>query len=165
MTEIDFRADASLDLETPKYLELKDPLTDEAILDENGKPAFVTVYSAQSETFQRRAFRVQAKFKAKSRRGSKGELTFDEQREAEAQIYGAAFADEWRICRKQKDGTWKALDFPCTPENAVKWVLANPLYKKQIASMTDDIDAFVGDEAGNFTKEASSRSSKASKTE
>lgn len=163
MSEIDFRADASLDLETPKRLELKDPVTDEPIVDEAGNPAFITIYSAQSEVFQRRAFKIQGRWKQLTKKVGKSGLSFDQERQAEAEIYAAAIGDEWNIVRKV-DGKWKRIEAPCTPQNAVNWILANPLYKPQIAAQTDDLDEYVGDAEGNFTKEASSRSSKASKT-
>lgn len=163
MTDIDFRADPSIDLETPKRLELIDPVTEDAIVDADGKPAFITIYSAQSRLFQERAFKIQARVKQKTRRSQKTELSFEEQLEAEARIYAAALGDEWHICRREA-GVWRKIDAPCTPENAVNWILANPLYKRQIASQTDDIEAYLGDGQGNFTSEASSSSTKASKT-
>lgn len=164
MSDIDFTADASLneEIETPKRLELVDPVTEEPIIDEKGRPAFLMVYSAQSDTFQRRAFKIQGRVQTKLKRKGAGKREFDVEKDAEAQIYAAAFGDEWNIVRKEK-GVWKSIDAPCTPENAIKWVLANPLYKPQIASMTDDIESFVNGEDANFTTEALSPSSKASK--
>lgn len=161
MAEIDFRADDALDLETPRKLELIDPVSDEPILID-GAPAYLMLYSAKSEIFQRRAFKVQGRLRAKVRKGAKNDLSYDEQRDAEAQIYAAAFADEWRIGRK-KGGAWTLIDAPCTPENAAKWIVANPLYKPQITALTDDLDAFLGGEQADFTTEASSGSPKASK--
>lgn len=162
MTDLDLRADATLDFEAPKRLELIDPITEEPIIDEAGKPAYLMLYSAQSDTFQRRAFKLKGRWAAKAKRAQKGQLSFEEEKAAEAEIYAATFADEWHIVRKD-GGKWKALDVPCTPENAVKWCLANPLYRPQIVKLTDDIESYLGVGAENFTNEASAASSKASK--
>lgn len=164
MTDMDFRVDPAIDeeLETPKRVELRDPVTNDPIFDETGAPAFVMVYSAQSKIFKRRAFKLEGRLKSKARRQGKGDLTFEEQNALEAQIYAAAFGDEWNIVRRA-NGKAKKIDAPCTQENAAKWVEANPLYKPQINAVTDDIEAFLNGEEGNFTKEASPPSTKASK--
>ena len=162
MSEIDFRADETLerDIEIPTRLELNDPISEEPIIDEHGKPVFLMLYSAQSETFQKRAFAIQARTKIRSRHSRKADLTFAQQKRVEAEIYAAAIGEEWNIAKKQPDGTWRRIDAPCTPENAVNWVMANPLYRAQISSVTDDLEAYAGDGEGNFTIKALSPSTK-----
>lgn len=166
MTKIDFCADDALaeEIEIPRRVELIEPLTGKPIIDVNGHPAFVTLYSANSNTFQERAFKTQAKSRQIQRK-SGTELNYDMEKYYEAQIYADAFAGEWHVVKKNKaDGTWHPIDAPCTRENAVNWVLANPLYRAQISAKTDNLQSFVDGEKENFTTPPSSRSSKASKT-
>lgn len=144
---------AAADVEATSRAELRDLVTGDLIVDENGDPAYIEVFSAQSETFRRRVFRVQGKWQTLRKARRDRPLSFDEEQRAEAEVYAAAFGGSWNIVKKTPDG-WRRIDAPLTPENAMKWVLANPLYKPQISLVTDTLDAFLRPGDGNFTPSA-----------
>lgn len=155
MSEIDFRADEDLveALERPIRIELHDPVTGQPIVDINGKPAFVTAYSARSKMFRKRLFALQARVQSERKR-IRDDIPQELAERWEAEGFACAFGDEWHICKKQKDGSWKALEVECNRTNAAKWALANPLYWDQISEKCDKIKSFIEGEGSNFTQSA-----------
>lgn len=162
MSEIDFEMESGVDLESTSVVSLNDPVTGEPWHDDKGTPVTVTVFSAQGDTFRQRAHAISARYRIKAKNNAgptKGSLTFSQEKSFTAEIYAAAIAD-WHLTKK--NGGPK-LDVPCTPQNAVNWAKANPLFAAQLSSGTDELANFAKDFEGNFTSESLTPSTKRSK--
>lgn len=146
-----FVADIGVDLESTAEVTLCFPQTGEPILDDKNKPWTITVMSARSKLYRRKANQIQARYKIIARNNTgpnKGTLTFEQEENYQAEIYAAAMVD-WHI--GVKPGA-PPLKVAFTTKNAINWCKGNLLLREQIHAETDSLDGFLKDTEGNFTK-------------
>lgn len=162
MSDMDFEMETGLDFEATTDVHLTDPASGKLWHDDKGKPVTITVISGNSETFQRAAWELQARFAIRIKNNTgpwAGRANYEQQKQYKAELYALVMRD-WHIAKKNGG---PALNVSFTHKNAINWCKANPLFAEQLTRGSDDLQSFVKDIEGNFISEESTLSAKPSK--
>lgn len=115
-------------------LQLRHPVTEEVLTQDDGTPITITVLGSESKKFQRA---MDAFERSRSGRKQKPMARAERQRAAAAMLAEVTVGWQGII--------WDGEELPCTKENAKMLYFERPFIREQV-------DEFVGD-MGNFLKE------------
>ena len=105
----------AVDVSAPFRVELIDPATDDVIRDRDGRAAYISVWSADSEQARQYGRQKRKDLNLRIKQSRNGKVEPDDALESNIALCAALTADWYLVDRLSRE----QLDVPCTPENAV----------------------------------------------